>query len=165
MITDNIIKFAKVRPDAIIPSKRDNDGCFDCYANFAEEEIIISPHAVKLIPTGIASTFSNTYRIGIRERGSNTKGTLIVMAGQIDSNYTGEWFVAIYNGNDIPVAITKAVSEVEKNVNIIKVPYSKAIAQFAVEEVPIIEIQEISYDELKQIPSERGDGCLGSSKK
>lgn len=165
MTNDNIIKFARVRPDAKIPNKRDNDGCFDIYANFHEDEIIIAPNTVRLIPTGIASTFSNQYRIGIRERGSNTKGTLIVMAGQIDSNYTGEWFVALYNGNNIPVTISKAVNEVEKYVNIIKVPYSKAIAQFAIELVPNVEIQEITYEELKTVDTDRGDGCLGSSGK
>ena len=165
MTNDNIVKFAKVRPDAVIPTKRDNDGCFDLYANFSENEMTIPSNTVKLIPTGVASTFSNQYRIGIRERGSNTKGTLIVMAGQIDSNYTGEWFVALYNGNNIPVTISKAVNEVEKYVNIIKVPYSKAIAQFAVEIVPTVEIQEITYEELKMVDTDRGDGCLGSSGK
>lgn len=44
-------------------------------------------------------------------------------------------------------------------------PYSKAIAQALVIPVPKVEIEEISYDELKEIKSERGMGKLGSSNK
>ena len=80
------------------PSKREADGCYDIYANFEEEFMVIQPNQVKLIPTKIFSKFDSKYRISVRERGSNTKSGMIVMAGQIDSNYRGEWFVAIYNG-------------------------------------------------------------------
>lgn len=161
---DKII-FAKVREDAIIPSKREADGCYDVYSSFDEEMFVIQPHQVRLIPTGIASAFDKKYRIGIRERGSNTKGTLIVMAGQIDSNFRGEWFVALYNGNDIPVAISKEVTDVVKTEDYIQVPYTKAIAQFAVEIVPEVEVKEVTFDDIKAIKSERGNGMLGSSGK
>lgn len=164
MIKD-IVYFSKVKQGAIIPSKREEDGCFDCYAYFEENEIVIPPHTVKLIPTGIASAFSSVYRIAFRERGSNTKSNLAVMAGQIDSGYRGEYFVALQNNNDTPVEITKSVDKVERTKDIIRVPYSKAICQFAIEEVPKVTIKEIPYEELKEIESERGIGCLGSSNK
>ena len=163
-VEDKIL-FAKVRPDAIIPTKREEDGCYDIYSNFDEEMFVIPPHQVKLVPTGIASAFDKKYRIGIRERGSNTKGTLIVMAGQIDSNFRGEWFVALYNGNDIPVAISKEVTDVVKTEDYIQVPYTKAIAQFAVEIVPKVEVKEVTFDDIKAIESDRGFGMLGSSGK
>ena len=163
-IEDKIL-FAKVRPDAIIPTKREEDGCYDVYANFDEEMFVIQPHQVRLVPTGIASAFDKKYRIGIRERGSNTKGTLIVMAGQIDSNFRGMWFVALYNGNDIPVAISKEVTDVVKTEDYIQVPYAKAIAQFAVESVPEVEVKEVTFDDIKAIESDRGFGMLGSSGK
>ena len=159
------IKFAKSRENAIIPTKRSGDGCYDVYAYFDEEYIIIQPHTVKLIPTGICSAFDEGYRIGIRERGSNTKSGLITMAGQIDASYRGEWFVALYNGNDIPVEITKNITDVEKYEDFIRVPYSKAVAQFALEIVPEANTETISFYELISIPSERGEGCLGSSQK
>lgn len=158
-------KFAKCRKEAIIPSKREGDGCYDIYACFDDNEIQINPFEVKLIPTGICSTFSDKYRVGIRERGSNTKSCLITMAGQIDSNYTGEWFVALYNANNIPVVITKDVKEVTKELLSIKIPYSKAIAQFAFELVPSVIIQEISVDYIKSLSTDRGSGKLGSSGK
>ena len=164
-IKDNELLFAKVKPDAIIPSKRDEDGCYDLYACFDTHNVIIPPHTNKLISTGIASAFSSKYRLAVRERGSNTKSTLITMAGQIDSGYRGEIFVSLYNGNDVPVEISKLEKEVIVKDNYIVVPYSKAIAQFAMEEVPIMNVGEIDYEDLKNIPSERGTGALGSSLK
>lgn len=164
-LKENDLLFAKVREDAIIPSKREEDGCFDIYACFNEEDLVIYPHTNKLIPTGIASTFTPKYRLAIRERGSNTKSTLITMAGQVDSGYRGEIFVSLYNGNDVPVTISKDEDEIIDTDFYIIIPYAKAIAQFAIEEVPIMNKKEVSYEELKSINSERGTGALGSSLK
>jgi dUTP pyrophosphatase len=165
IVSDKDLIFAKVKENAIIPNKRDEDGLYDINACFEEEFIIIPPHTNKLIPTGIASAFSSAYRLAIRERGSNTKSNLITMSGQVDSGYRGEIWVALYNGNDIPVEITKNVDNVEKTADFIRVPYSKAVAQFAIEDVPVMNISEIDYEHLKCIPSERGSGALGSSGK
>ena len=44
-------------------------------------------------------------------------------------------------------------------------PYTKAIAQLIVHEVPKMNVKEIHYEELKTIPSKRGTGSLGSSGK
>lgn len=161
----NELIFAKVNPNAIIPSKREEDGCYDLYACFDEEYIVIHPHTNKLISTGLATAFSPKYRLAIRERGSNTKSTLITMAGQVDSGYRGTIFVSLYNGNDKPVEISKTITEVEITDDFIRVPYAKAIAQFAMEEVPRMNITELTYLDLIKIKSERGLGALGSSSK
>ena len=44
-------------------------------------------------------------------------------------------------------------------------PYNKAIAQALLIPVPVAEIEEIDYETLSQISSERGMGKLGSSGK
>ena len=44
-------------------------------------------------------------------------------------------------------------------------PYEKAIAQALVIPVPKVKIEETTYDELKEITSDRGMGSLGSSGK
>lgn len=162
---DNTIYFAKVRDDAIIPTKTLENGCYDIYANFEDSKIKIEPFSNKLIPTGICSGFSSSYRIGIRERGSNTKANEIVMAGQIDSGFTGEWFVSIYNGNSVPLYISKGVKNVEREEDAIYVPYSKAIAQFAVEFVPPVLSKEVKLEKIQKRKTERGNGMLGSSGK
>ena len=44
-------------------------------------------------------------------------------------------------------------------------PYEKAICQAELREVPVMNVKEVSLDELLSIPSNRGIGALGSSGK
>lgn len=160
---DNI-KFARKDGSVKFPTKRDEDGCYDIYAHITED-FVIPAHTNELVPTGLYSAFNEKYRIAIRERGSNTKANMIVMAGQIDSGYRGEWFVSIYNGNNKDIKLVNDIDTVIDNGIYICVPTSKAIAQFAVEYVPVVNVSEISVEELQKIDSERGMGALGSSNK
>lgn len=161
------IKFAKVHPEAKIPSKRDEDMGYDIYACFEEKEMIIPPFTSKLIPTGIATACDKEWGIVFRERGSTGVKNLKINAGVIDSGFRGEHFVCLYNGNNKPMCITKNEMPDGSRANpyMIYYPYSKAIAQMLVLPVPKVTIKEVSYEELKNIESERGDGALGSSNK
>lgn len=164
-VKENELLFAKTRQNAIVPSKRDEDGCYDIYACFDDDEIMIEPFRNMLVDSGIATAFGKKWRLAIRERGTNSKSGLMTMSGQVDSGYRGSIFVSLYNANRVPVIISKKVEEIEKTDNYIKFPYTKAIAQFAMEEVPVLETKEIDYEVLKTITSERGTGALGSSGK
>ena len=160
------IKFAKVHPNAVIPSKRLEDGAFDIYACFEEEHIVIKPHETKMIPTGIASVFSSDYVAMLKERGSTGTKGIGQRCGVIDSGYRGQWFCPITNHNDVPLIITKSeqVCDIVSDLAIVY-PYTKAIAQCMMVVVPKLAIEEITYEELLTYESERGIGCLGSSKK
>lgn len=166
------IKFAKVKPDAKIPSKRDEDMGFDIYACFDEDYIVIEPHETKLIPTGIASACSSDYGFLVFERGSTGSKGIARRCGVIDSGYRNEWFIGLTNTTDKVMFISK-LTEMETYGNYYGTtmpksfvyPYSKAIAQALVIPVPKTEVEEISYEELQNIKSERGLGALGSSGK
>ena len=199
---DNDLVFAKVRPDAIIPSKDDENAGYDIYANFEEDYLIIPPHKTTLIPTGIASAINDNYYLQVHERGSTGSKGIKYSAGVIDSSYRGEIFVALTNTNSVEVIISKLTLDelatkygisnkygtyirydlkygegnayiIDSSVNTpitegltaIIYSYTKAIAQLVVHEVPKMNVKEISYDELKEIPSKRGTGSLGSSGK
>lgn len=196
-LKENDLIFAKIKPDAKIPTKREEDAGRDVYACFDEDYMIIPAHSTVLIPTGIASAMTPKYEIRLRDRGSNGSKGIHVNAGTIDSGFRNEWFVAWCNTNDKDVILSKLSSEEiiskfqfdnegdyrvltpynnhidinfnkTKNIyeiNAIIYPYSKAIAQAEVCEVPVMNQYEISYEELKQIHSERGLGSLGSSGK
>ena len=178
------VKFAKVRPDAIIPSKRDEDMGYDIYACFDEDYIVINPHETKLIPTGIASACDIGYGFLLFERGSTGSKGIARRCGVIDSGYRNEWFVGLTNTTNKVMFISKLDTEeliealvVDKEnpldwkladdevLNSIVYPYSKAIVQAIVTPVLNTEEEELSYDELKTIESERGMGALGSSNK
>lgn len=178
------IKFAKVRPGAIIPDKRDEDMGFDIYACFDEDYIVINPHETKLIPTGIASACDPGYGFLLFERGSTGSKGIARRCGVIDSGYRNEWFVGLTNTTNNKLFISKLnaieltqalVLDKENPIdwhiaenevlNSIVYPYSKAIVQALVAPVPRVIREEISYEDLKAIPSERGLGALGSSGK
>ena len=160
------IKFAKVRPTAIIPTKRIEDAGFDIYANFEEDFILIPPHETIMIPTGIASACDTDYCFILKERGSTGTKGIAQRSGLIDSGYRSEWFVPITNTTDSNIYIIKSSKEKEY-VGLYGVfyPYEKAIAQALVIPVPVVDVEEYTYEELKSIPSSRGLGALGSSGK
>ena len=83
----------------------------------------------------------------------------------IDSGYRGEWLCAMYNGNPVPVHLTKAADEVRRLDDRVLVPYAKAICQFHVREILPVDVREVSADEVLACTSERGAGRLGSSGK
>ena len=166
------VKFAKVRDDAKIPSKRTEDMGFDIYACFDDDYIVINPHETKLIPTGIASSCDAEYGFLLRERGSTGSQGIALRAGVIDSGYRNEWFVGLTNTTNKVLFISKLTESETYNVyygdtmpESFIYPYSKAIAQAIVVQVPNVEVVELSYEDLQTIKSERGLGALGSSGK
>ena len=165
------VKFAKVRPTAKIPTKRDEDAGYDIYANFDEPFILINPHETKMIPTGIASACDTDYCFVLKERGSTGTKGMAQRCGIIDSGYRSEWFVPITNTTDDYIIIAKSddtSTDVFGSIpmkKIIRYPYEKAICQALVVPVPTVDVEEYTYEELLAIPSSRGTGALGSSGK
>ena len=67
--------WAKVKENAIIPTKREEDAGYDLYPCFEEEYLEILPLHTKLVPLGVASAFDSDYVMLLKERGSTgTKG-------------------------------------------------------------------------------------------
>ena len=166
------VKFAKVKDGAIIPSKRDEDMGFDIYACFDEDYMVIYPHETKLIPTGIASACDADYGFVLFERGSTGSKGIARRCGVIDSGYRNEWFIGLTNTTNKVMFISKLSERdtYDKYYNEVMpesfvYPYTKAIAQALVIPVPKTEVEELTYDGLKAIKSERGMGALGSSNK
>ena len=175
-LKDNELRFAKIRETARVPSKKDEDAGFDMYADFDEDFYVIEAGESRPVPTGIAIAFSKKYYAQIEERSSMAKIGIKKSGGVFDSGYRGEYFIVTYNTNKKPFIISKTpVDELPEKFEIngktyekensIIYPYSKAICQIVMQEIPVFDIQEISYDELKEISSERGEGRFGSSKK
>ena len=165
------IKFAKLKDSAKIPSKEDENAGYDIYACFDEDYIIIPPHSTKLIPTGICSAFDEDYFVLLEERGSTGSKGMKRSAGVIDSSYRGEWFVALSNVNNIPIAISKVGDNIDWSdyfkyiPKSIIYPYNKAICQALLLPVPKAVVEEYTLEEIQAIPSNRGNGKLGSSGK
>lgn len=167
------IYFAKIKEDAIIPTREEYNAGIDIYPCFDEDYMIIEPGETKLVPTGIASAIPVNYYIQIHERGSSGSKGIKYSAGVIDSSYRGEWFLVTTNTNNKPLLITKInIDNLDEPIkSIIKkgyiiYPYEKALFQGVVHCVHNeLERCEISYEDILKIPSKRGEGKLGSSGK
>ena len=168
------IYFARVRPSAKIPTKRDEDAGFDMWADFEGDFFVIESGETKPIPTGIATAFDSRFYCQIEERSSMAKLGIKKSGGVIDSGYRGEYFILTFNTNKKPFIISKiAESELSDEIEIdgktynkqecIIYPYTKAICQMVLQIVPKLTPRELSYEELCKIESERKQGGFGST--
>ena len=164
-MTHQHLYFAKTRRGAIVPAKRAEDSGYDFYSCFEEESITLNPGDIKLISTGIATAFAPGYVLFIKERSSTGSIGLSTRMGVIDSGFRGEIMIGLNNTGNIPIVITKDVTQVTKLQDVIRYPYTKAIAQGVVCVIPQLEVEEIDYDELLKINSDRGVSYLGASGK
>jgi dUTP pyrophosphatase len=165
MLDETIIYFSKFNNEAAIPQKRDEDAGYDIYSCFAGKQIIIHPGEIAIIPSGISTAFSSKYVLFVKERSSTGAIGLSVRMGVVDSGYRGEIKVAVNNTSNIPIEITKETSEVIRQVDLIKYPYSKAIAQCVLCLVPKLDVKEVDRATLLSLHSDRGESLFGASGK
>lgn len=166
------LKVKIVREGAIMPSKREEDGCFDLYGCFDEEAVFLYPGDIKLTPLGIATEFPKNWIVRIFERSSAGSKGISARSGIIDSGYRGEYFTPLNNvSNRLIIISNLSEEEIREKYsskldgyedNILIYPQSKAVAQGALLYTPHVEIEEVN--ELDDT-SERGAGALGSSGK
>ena len=147
-LKENDLYFAKVNPNAIIPTKEKENAGYDIYACFNKDFLVIPPHSTKLIPTGIASAISDKYYLGVAERGSTGKIGMKYSAGVIDSGYRGEIFIGLSNINDVPIIISKLTRE-ELEENYGKIGYGETIYMTEEEYEDLIYLEDYEeYDNL-----------------
>ena len=175
-ILDDDLYFAKLKPNAIIPNKKQEDAGYDLYACFEEDYFVIEAGCSRPVPTGIASAFSSKYYAQIEERSSMAKIGIKKSGGVIDSGYRGEYLVVLYNTRKLPFIISKIDEEnlperievdgkVYNKNEVIIYPYKKAICQIVMQIIPELKVTEVTYEDLTSIESERGAGGFGHSGK
>lgn len=142
------IKVKKVNDFAVLPSRgSDKAAGYDLYAAISEA-ITIKPHETAKIDTGLQFELPDGYFAGIFARsGLATKEGLrpANCVGVCDSDYRGNYLVAIHNDSDMERTIT---------------PQEK-IAQMIV-----MEYLTMEFEEVKELSAtERGAGGFGSTGK
>lgn len=141
-----IVKWKKLRPDAQIPKAQTaGAACFDMSAAM-DEPIVIKPHQVTLIPTGLAAEIPLGYEMQIRARsGLAAKHgfTLINGIGTIDADYRGEIKAIVTIHTKEPLTIQPG----------------DRICQALV--APVL---QVTHEEVSELSStERGAGGMGST--
>lgn len=142
------IKVKKINEEAIIPTTgSDKSAGVDLYACI-ERPITIPAHSTKKIGTGLVMELPDGYFGAIAARsGLSVKEGLrpANCLGIIDSDYRGEYIVALHNDTDEAKLIMP----------------SQRIAQLILIQYSTINFEEV--DELSE--TERGDGGFGSTGK
>ena len=134
---------------ATLPTKAHNtDACFDIYAYVHSGDIIIEPGECAILGTGITTEIPPGYFAAVFCRsgmGIKRHLRLCNSVGIIDSDYRGEWKVALHNdGSETQV-----------------IKHGDRIAQFAI--LPVLDVSLIAVNELSD--TERGTGGFGSTGK
>lgn len=142
------VKIKKLNENAIIP-KRGSDYAagMDLYA-CTSTSIVIAPHQTVKVGTGLAIELPEGYFGAIFARsGLSTKHGLrpANCVGCCDSDYRGEYIVALHNDTDVP----QTINPMERVAQLVAIPYLP---------LDFIEVNELS-------DTKRGSGGFGSSGK
>ena len=92
-----VVKFKKLHPDAIVPTKATKgSACFDVYSLRRE---CLEGNGIYLVETGIACEVPEGYFLDVRPRsGLSLKGVVLLNSpGTLDSDYRGELKIMLYN--------------------------------------------------------------------
>ena len=143
------IKIKKLRDNAILPSRGSAAAAgYDLYACTSDSEVTIPPHATVKIGTGLAIAVPEGYfgaifaRSGLAAKEGLRPANCV---GVADSDYRGEYIVALHNDTDLP----KTVKCGERIAQLVIMPYLS------------VEFDEV--DELDE--TDRGAGGFGSTGK
>ncbi len=167
-----MLQFMKMNESVIIPSKNSEDLGYDIYANFQHDHLKIKKGESISIPTGLKTSFPDTFGMLLRERGSTGTKGMSIRAGVIDSGYRGEIFVCLNNTSKKDIVIYKDYSvygskEAQDVLGdyVTLYPFTKAICQAIMVTNNDLDVVEVTPEEYKTNDSIRADGKLGESGK
>lgn len=143
------INIKRLRNDAILPTRGSAAAAgYDLYACLDTTKITISPHSTQKIGTGIAVAIPDGYfgaifaRSGLAAKSGLRPANCV---GVADSDYRGEYIVALHNDTDEP----KTVENGERIAQLVIMPFLSA-----------------EFNEVEELDStERGSGGFGSTGK
>ncbi|MGQ9824179.1 MAG: dUTP diphosphatase [Desulfotomaculales bacterium] len=141
-VTGIPVKIKKHHPAAKFPVKATPESA--CYDVYPLEDTVIAPRGSIILGTGLAVELPPGYELQIRPRsGYAFKYNVVAYWGTLDSDYTDEIKVKLFNFGDEPQKISK----------------DKAVAQVCVK--PVYEAVFVETGELRT----KGHGGFGSTDK
>ena len=138
------IKVAKLREDAILPTRKHlDDAGIDFYS---VESVWIQPNNFKIVKTGITVEIPKGY-VGLMK--PKSRSNFLLGAGVIDAGYQGEIQIKVAN----------------VGLGTLTIAYGEAIAQMLIVPVETPAVEEVPLSGIHQEASERGatGGILGNS--
>lgn len=142
------IKVLKLNENAILPTYGSASAAGADLYNLPGADVTVPPHETVMIHTGLAMELPEGYagflfaRSGIASKRGLAPANKV---GVIDSDYRGEFMVALHNHSDIPATVAGG----------------ERIAQLCI--LPVVQGEFILSDSLDE--TERGTGGFGSTGK
>jgi dUTP pyrophosphatase len=149
----------KTHPNAVIPRKASHeressffeDAAWDLFHVLGDTAILAGE--TKRFDTGLKIILPVCTWAKFHDRSGLALKGLQVLGGVIDNSYTGSWIVILHNSSNVDVDISS----------------DKAIAQFTIEQITPVSLEEIQEPEFQQLAEyrlrSRGDSGFGSSDK
>jgi len=139
--------YQKLQPDVKTPSYNyGGDSGFDLYST---EEITVPAFGRALVPTGLAFDIQDGYEIQVRSKSglAINQGLMVLNSpGTVDSSYSAEVKVIIFNTNQTSFTITKGMK----------------VAQAVL--CPVVNGKWVELKEINEIPNkDRGSNGFGST--
>ena len=140
------VPLKKLRENARTPTRGSSAAAgYDLYACLAEP-VVIAPHTTERIGTGITAALPDGYfaacfaRSGLASRQGLRPANCV---GVVDSDYRGEYIVALYNDSQEP----RTVHDGDRIAQLVVMPYL-----------------QLDFEQVDSLPeTERGDGGFGST--
>ena len=138
-----VVYIQKLSSDATVP--RRGTTCAAGYDLYSSEDCMVGARSSVKVPTGIAIRLPDGCYGSMRSRsGLSFKNDIEVGAGVIDSDYSGEIKIHLYNHGDVPVFL----------------PKQSRIAQLIIQEYKTVVMETV--EELPAVNSTR-EGGFGST--
>lgn len=142
-----ILQIQKLNPEAKIPTRGSTQAAgYDLYACLESESVTLAPHTTLKVGTGLAIAVPEGYfgaifaRSGLAAKQGLRPANCV---GVADSDYRGEYLVALHNDTDVPQTIA----------------HGERIAQLVV--LPYLELEFHETDALSA--TQRGADGFGST--
>jgi len=155
-----IVKFKKLKPEAIIPKyQTKGSACFDLHA-LINKDIVLKPQEHAVVPTGLAVSLPEGYEMQVRPRSGLAAKfgiTVVNSPGTVDSDYLNEVKVIIQN-NIMDEFMYHIAGRESTGKHKYTIKNGDRIAQCKIAVVPKVKIIEVDEFSEEEISKDRGGG-------
>lgn len=172
------VQFAKIYPDAKIPTMRNDNMGLDVYVHFDKDYFVLEPHESFVFGTGIVSACDPSYGFVLKDNNILAQYGVTISNWAVSSEDRNDWHIVLTNTSDSRFVISKlsdidtykamypnatieyeyrgdghtplAITGMPMTTFIYK--YSKPVAQVLVVPVHNVEVEEVSCEDILAIP-------------
>ena len=167
------INIKKLDADAVLPTRGSSQAAgYDLYAK-SSEDTVIPPHKTVMVGTGLAMEIPEGYfgaifaRSGLASKQGLRPANCV---GVVDSDYRGEFMIALHNDTDEE----RVIAGKERIAQMVVMPYlsvsfnvstsSNSTERYGIAQMVVMPYLSVEFEEVETLnETERGEGGFGST--